>query len=994
MSGSTKVSLRTPFSVTMSRLGGGVSPATSFISSSLVSPVSSRVEVFTPMEKILQKLVRNQSLTSIEEVCVVLYDKTKDLNMPVEPQAIWKYFQNNDHARKVEELDLRRLKLINFPRFLCALKFIQKLDLSDNVLTKFPVNELAYFPRLKVLIIKNNKLSRLPSDLSIFERCDHIDLSGNPLNDKDRIRIKLVTGQLLTLVEEIWICLSDNLKDKTLPTDLEGMNEYFSKAKNIKEITKLDLRGLRLTTIPKFLFKLISLEELDLSENCFERFPLEELLVFTSLKILRMTKNKIYCFPDGLEKLTGLKELYLDRNHITSVEGLSKIVSLECLSLSENPLDTFLLGGDISLCLGSMPSLKKLFLKNTSIKAFSRLGEFHALEELDCSRNEIENLPEGLTLIRLKWVNFEGNSLHKIPLWLTNNRGLTYLNFSCNLIINIPDELFEKLNLLEILQLNNNCIYFLPAQVGTLRSLKKLLIKKNYISSLPKEFEHLQALQTLDLSDNQIREFPLILYSLKRLGVLSLKNNQLALLPEGIARLKFLRVLEVDGNQLTEFPSDFKELLLRVLSVSKNLFKGFPEVICSFKTLLVLKYNGNGLLKMPERISNMESLRYLEVENNLLSTLSEELLLLNLEGLSIGENPFIDPTLELEKIRSFKQLKKVSLRSLGSTLKLGFREVPDGFSKQLIEFDLSSNVRLRRLPEDLGRYTKLKTLDLTGAIVQDLPPGCEKLSNLKRLIWSGNCIQTFPVIICRMFSLETLDLSSNWIAELPQAFSELRNLRHLKLSGNSFEKEGLSPLQGMSITHLDLSINAFEELPQWIQTLPLRKLNLMGKGIKKLNPLPRTLRELTITNTSIKSFEVLTELRNLRYLRLNYNHIEQFPPVSQMQFLRHLSLGSNDIREIPYYLVKMPSLVFLELMKNPLAEVPNTLRTKQGLTLWEDSFKKRQTEALPSLPLISDTRDTSYHPREFHSYSELDSQNLDESRWQLFRFNEGKHAML
>ena len=82
---------------------------------------------------------------------------------------------------------------------------------------------------------------------------------------------------------------------------------------DLEKVTSLNIRGNKLTEVPKGLEKLTKLEELFLDDN-------------------QLTDVK------GLEKLTQLKVLYLHDNKLTSVKGLEKLTQLEALDL-ENNLD-------------------------------------------------------------------------------------------------------------------------------------------------------------------------------------------------------------------------------------------------------------------------------------------------------------------------------------------------------------------------------------------------------------------------------------------------------------------------------------------------------------------------------------------------------------------------------------------------------------------------------------------------------------------------------
>jgi Leucine-rich repeat (LRR) protein len=86
--------------------------------------------------------------------------------------------------------------------------------------------------------------------------------------------------------------------------------------------------------------------------------------------------------------------------------------------------------------------------------------------------------------------------LEKKLKWLIVNK--TNLN-------NLPSSL-EKLQDLEILQIDNNKLEFIPEIVFELTSLKNLAIHKNNLREIPIEVERLKKLEWLSFANNNIVE--------------------------------------------------------------------------------------------------------------------------------------------------------------------------------------------------------------------------------------------------------------------------------------------------------------------------------------------------------------------------------------------------------------------------------------------------------------------------------------------------------
>ncbi|XP_018534849.1 LOW QUALITY PROTEIN: leucine-rich repeat-containing protein 27 [Lates calcarifer] len=82
---------------------------------------------------------------------------------------------------------------------------------------------------------------------------------------------------------------------------------------------------------------------------------------------------------------------------------------------------------------------------------------------------------------------------------ILKNSTLKYLYLEGNQISSIPDSLFISLPSLQWLDLRNNQIVSLPAEIGSHRSLKALLLEGNPISELPPELGNVITLKGLNL---------------------------------------------------------------------------------------------------------------------------------------------------------------------------------------------------------------------------------------------------------------------------------------------------------------------------------------------------------------------------------------------------------------------------------------------------------------------------------------------------------------
>ena len=103
------------------------------------------------------------------------------------------------------------------------------------------------------------------------------------------------------------------------------------------------------------------------------------------------------------------------------------------------------------------------------------------------------------------------------------------------------------------LDLSDNQLTSLPAEIGKLTQLTKLYLSDNQLTSLPAEIGQLTQLTELNLSNNQLTSLPAEIGNMTQLTELYLSNNQLTSLPDSIRRLSnTITLLNLMGNPLVE----------------------------------------------------------------------------------------------------------------------------------------------------------------------------------------------------------------------------------------------------------------------------------------------------------------------------------------------------------------------------------------------------------------------------------------------------------
>uniref|UniRef100_A0A8C3D7M2 Leucine rich repeat and sterile alpha motif containing 1 n=1 Tax=Corvus moneduloides TaxID=1196302 RepID=A0A8C3D7M2_CORMO len=126
-----------------------------------------------------------------------------------------------------------------------------------------------------------------------------------------------------------------------------------------------------------------------------------------------------------------------------------------------------------------------------------------------------------------------------------------------------------------------------------------LIIHTNNLTSLvPKSCSLLSLItvKVLDLHDNQLASLPADIGQLAALQVLNLERNLLKSLPQSIGDLTQLQVLNVKGNKLRELPGSVSGLRsLRALDVSGNVLQELPRVLAHVRTLQTLTLDASSM---------------------------------------------------------------------------------------------------------------------------------------------------------------------------------------------------------------------------------------------------------------------------------------------------------------------------------------------------------------------------------------------------------------
>ncbi|KAL7127647.1 hypothetical protein ABFS83_14G266100 [Erythranthe nasuta] len=273
--------------------------------------------------------------------------------------------------------------------------------------------------------------------------------------------------------------------------------------------------------------------------------------------------------------------------------------------------------------------------------------------------------------------------------------------------------------------------------------------------------------------------------------------------------------LDISGWSLTgKFPDEICSYFpgLRVLRLGHNSFNGvLPRGITNCSSLQELNMSSvyfSG--ELPDLSPLKSSLRILDLSYNRFSGGFPMSIvnLTNLEVLNFNENGDFD----LWKLpANISRLTK--LKSMVLTTCMLHGEIPPsvGEMTSLVDLELSGNYLSGRVPKELGRLKNLQQLELYYNLLEGpIPDEIGNLTELRDLDMSVNKFTGgIPDSICRLPKLEVFQLYNNSLAgEIPRGISDSKTLNTLSLYDNMLTGEVPHDLgRSSTMVALDLSEN-------------------------------------------------------------------------------------------------------------------------------------------------------------------------------------------
>ncbi len=238
------------------------------------------------------------------------------------------------------------------------------------------------------------------------------------------------------------------------------------------------------------------------------------------------------------------------------------------------------------------------------------------------------------------------------------------------------------------------------------------------------------------------------------------------------------------------------------------------------------------------------------------------------------------------------------------------------------------SMNLEIMPPEIGKFTHLSVLDLSGNQLTTLPKAIGELKQLKNLLLANNHLTQLPETCGNFTQLTWLDLSRNQFTHISDPIYRLHNLRTFLLAGNQLVSLPETLCRLSLLTSLQLTSNQLETLPGTIGNLS--QLTSLHLSDNKLSTLPET----------------IGNLAHLESIDLSHNKLSDLPKsFNHLSSLKSLELSHNELTTFPEVICSLPKLMRLYLSHNRLIHLPSSFGTPPRLSLLDLSFN--QLTALP-----------------------------------------------
>lgn len=411
--------------------------------------------------------------------------------------------------------------------FLSEAPSLESVSLSSNSITKIGQETFSSSSALRRINLHNNVILEIED--GAFDSLAHLaelDLSKNSIaciTDFNLCGLKVLnlsqnslelfqSSRSSDLYKLLRLDLSENQMSHFPLLPQNNVLEYLDASRNqiqsvnvtegpearsrvlLTQLRYLDLSYNQLTGLPEsFFYCMLSLKVLKVSNNCIRSFSVTAEPVLDSLELLDLSFNSLQSLTFSRNTLGSLEELLLQGNQLATLDHhiFHGLPNVKHLQLQQNNLEICSLDQDLQapsdcVSFASIPKLSFLNLSDNRLQTLpadafastplSSLDLSHNLG-LDLDRRSLSGLEDSLLHLQLR-----ENNLSRLNADLTSLRSLKHIDLSTNQLTSLPA--WDKESSIESLNLQNNNLVTLDySTMLTLeRSLKTLYMGSNPLS--------------------------------------------------------------------------------------------------------------------------------------------------------------------------------------------------------------------------------------------------------------------------------------------------------------------------------------------------------------------------------------------------------------------------------------------------------------------------------------------------------------------------------
>ncbi|RWR79031.1 disease resistance-like protein [Cinnamomum micranthum f. kanehirae] len=271
----------------------------------------------------------------------------------------------------------------------------------------------------------------------------------------------------------------------------------------------------------------------------------------------------------------------------------------------------------------------------------------------------IASTPEEMIESNCKWISLAMKNIQTLPPTPPSCPAVTtLLLFGNKEMKSIPDDFFEHMTSLRVLDLSCTALTSLPSSISCLRNCLRFIKLQNCpsLETLPHSFKHLESLQLLDLSNTPLSTMPDDSFEhMYNLRLINLSHTKISSLSSSISNCCKLEQLFLKGCQSLETlpPYVFRLEKLQVFDISECTVLGLKEIPFIMPNLRVLNMSKSSIQLASLSLKGFLSLEIIQLPH-----------VTNLEFLDLSNTKITEFPHEICEMTSLKRLDLVNTRQL------------------------------------------------------------------------------------------------------------------------------------------------------------------------------------------------------------------------------------------------------------------------------------------------------------------------------------------